>query len=479
MSTAIALRFPLGRYHATPWGRHPNEGEVEWPPSAWRLLRALYAVWKERAEELDADVANGLLTSLTGPPTYAVPPSRAAHVRHWMPTSAHRSDPGGYDKRLVLDGFVAVDPSEELAVAWPVDLNGKERDALAVLLSRLTYLGRAESLVEARLESEEAALGTRQRCAPLSVGEGSLAAEPLELLVARPDMTIEQLTVTTAELQKRRMSVPPGAQQVAYDPLSEPHVERRRPRRPEVAPVTAVQWRMHAPALPPRFAAVTAGHFLRARALKVFGARMDGRHTPILSGIASDSAPLEQDHTHAHWLAFDLDGDRRLDRLVLWAPGGLDRDEIATLADLRKVPAPERIDDFHDAQLGLEYVGPAGGLSVDIVGPSARWRSATPFAPPHHPKRRQREGEGWHEFVREQVRRCLRWRGLPDPSEITVLTDEPWLQYRRHRPTERLRDARRAVGVRIIFDEEVPGPLALGQLSHFGLGLFVPEQPNG
>jgi len=39
----IELRFPAGRYHATPWGSHVNEGAVEWPPSPWRLLRALIA----------------------------------------------------------------------------------------------------------------------------------------------------------------------------------------------------------------------------------------------------------------------------------------------------------------------------------------------------------------------------------------------------------------------------------------------------
>jgi CRISPR-associated protein Csb2 len=49
---ALAIRFPAGRFHATPWGRHVNEGAAEWPPSPWRLLRALVATWKRK---LDAD----------------------------------------------------------------------------------------------------------------------------------------------------------------------------------------------------------------------------------------------------------------------------------------------------------------------------------------------------------------------------------------------------------------------------------------
>lgn len=29
--------------------------------------------------------------------------------------------------------------------------------------------------------------------------------------------------------------------------------------------------------------------------------------------------------------------------------------------------------------------------------------------------------------------------------------------------------------LQLIFDEPTPGPISLGHLSHFGLGLFVPE----
>ena len=48
MPVIIKLRFPGGRYHATPWGRHVNEGAVEWPPSPYRLVRALYDAWKRK-----------------------------------------------------------------------------------------------------------------------------------------------------------------------------------------------------------------------------------------------------------------------------------------------------------------------------------------------------------------------------------------------------------------------------------------------
>lgn len=44
MSVTISIRFLTGRAHLHPWQTHHSEGRVEWPPSPWRLLRALVAV---------------------------------------------------------------------------------------------------------------------------------------------------------------------------------------------------------------------------------------------------------------------------------------------------------------------------------------------------------------------------------------------------------------------------------------------------
>ena len=44
MSVTISIRFLTGRAHLHPWQSHHSEGRVEWPPSQWRLLRAIVAV---------------------------------------------------------------------------------------------------------------------------------------------------------------------------------------------------------------------------------------------------------------------------------------------------------------------------------------------------------------------------------------------------------------------------------------------------
>ncbi len=54
---AIALRFPLGRFHATPWGRHVNEGAPEWPPSPWHAVVVnLPAAFQDEHAELIKDI---------------------------------------------------------------------------------------------------------------------------------------------------------------------------------------------------------------------------------------------------------------------------------------------------------------------------------------------------------------------------------------------------------------------------------------
>lgn len=44
MALTISIRFLTGRAHLHHWQAHHSDGKVDWPPSPWRLLRALVAV---------------------------------------------------------------------------------------------------------------------------------------------------------------------------------------------------------------------------------------------------------------------------------------------------------------------------------------------------------------------------------------------------------------------------------------------------
>ena len=90
LGTTLAFRFPLGRYHANPWDRAVNEGASEWPPSPWRLLRALVATWHTRWPDLPAAVLDAVLDALGDPPSYQTPGDGPATPATTCPTSITR-----------------------------------------------------------------------------------------------------------------------------------------------------------------------------------------------------------------------------------------------------------------------------------------------------------------------------------------------------------------------------------------------------
>ena len=120
--TVLELRFPAGRYHATPWGRHVNEGAVELPPSPWRIVRALIATWylkARRDEEISESTVRALADALLSqPPVFRLPRATTAHTRHFMPTK-------GGDKTKIFDTFVLSRKSRPCSLlgAWTSRLN--------------------------------------------------------------------------------------------------------------------------------------------------------------------------------------------------------------------------------------------------------------------------------------------------------------------------------------------------------------------
>src|SRR5947209_4690156 len=150
--TVIELRFPAGRFHATPWGRHVNEGAVEWPPSPWRLLRSLIATWYLKARsEVSEETLRALLAALASrAPQYHLPKATNGHTRHYLPVIEGKNE----KKTKVFDTFIQLDRKDAVLIAWNVVLSPDQLAALETLAVRVGYLGRAESLVEIGVREE-------------------------------------------------------------------------------------------------------------------------------------------------------------------------------------------------------------------------------------------------------------------------------------------------------------------------------------
>jgi CRISPR-associated protein Csb2 len=461
----LALRFELGRYHANPWGEHVNEGAVEWPPSPWRILRALYSVSRTHADLEEArDISDRALLRLlaAAPPTYTLPPSVEAHTRHFMPGRAW-SPAKPRETRLIFDAFRAIAPEDEVVVWWEVDVPDEERAALAALVGRLGHLGRSESVCAARLVTGQVA-STPVCARPADEGSGG---DAIQLLCPAPHATLRDLAVSVSELRRRRMALPHAAGRVTYSvEAPEPPVSGRPSRHVPLPELALLH--MGGGNRPGIAEAVAIAQGLRAALQRRYDTDRAGVSSPTLSGRQADGPRADQ-HRHAHYLALPDAAGRRVERLVVWAPEGLGNDEVRALASLSRL----RLRGAGELPVALAALGRASTMRLpELLGPARRWRSLTPFGLVRHPKLRAGRLQ---ESPGDQVRLELRRRGLPDPLSIELVRGS-WHRFRTARIGHSRLQRARAFGIALEFAEPVNGPIVIGALCHFGLGVFVPAQ---
>jgi CRISPR-associated protein Csb2 len=464
MSTAIEIRLLGARFHATPWGRHVNEAALEWPPAPWRILRALAAGLARAGADLNT--CRRMLVPLLVPPKYYLPAASAAHTRSYAPWEKQR---GKLEKVLLFDAFVvAADP---LFVLWEADV--PDPVLLQKALDFVGYLGRSQSWAEFRLVG---GLPFPPNCEPAGaedrVEEGE---EVVGLLVPDPEdqRAFEALFVTTNEVRDAGLERPPGTRWVRYrrprvviDPLPKP-----RPRASGAPTPTVAFYVVESAAAPPLTEALALAALFRRSAMAWYGRLHDATSSPILSGKDASGRPLEG-HRHAFYLALDEDGDRRIDRLVVFAQAGFGPAERQALSAVKTLE-PER----GRPPVNLHLVGFGGPqrFRSSVFGPAHSWRSHTPFLLVRHPKVRGVGGDRrLVDDPADQVRLELERRGLPAPVSCRPVRGAQfrWLEFRTHRRGDAGPPG--AWGFEVEFSEPVRGPIALGRHCHFGMGLFLP-----
>jgi CRISPR-associated protein Csb2 len=471
MGTTLAVRFPLGRYHANPWGQAVNEGSTEWPPSPWRVLRALVATWHTRWPDLPVPVFEELLDQLGDPPSYAVPRTSPGHTRHYLPDLGHRQGETGRTD-LTLDPFRAIDPDADLLIRWDADLSSDQRQVLAKLAELLPYLGRSESVCEARLLDADRVPDESWWRPDGSSGTRLLApVRPIDRAV---------LETTTTEVRKRRRTMPPGTRWVTYSPGEQRQVAAAGGvHTDQSAPVTAIRYAVTGSVGLPHTRGVLLADELHRQvglALKRVGIP-DPDRAEILGtkGAATD-------HRHAHWIPLsEPEGEPRfVMTMLVWVPQGMPAEALAAVVCLPKMSGWRggyEVRGFPEVKLLFQAAGSIQQVAPELSGRARRWRSKTPYLPVRHRKREQLD-----EFLAADVAAELGYRGLPPATVTRVSPDEglpdKWARdFRRYRITETMAKSRPGLGLRLEFAEPVDGPVLLGQLSHFGCGLFVPDEP--
>lgn len=467
MTAALAVHYLSGRAHGTPWGSSHNEGAVEYPPSPWRILRALVATWFERAPDIPETTVRSLVAKLaTNQPTYHVPRHAQAHTRHYLPESAHLQ---GLETATakVLQAFASVDPDDPLIIIWPVDLSGEERDALRSLAQSLPYLGRAESTVNATLLEAVPELARDTRVVEPGAPE-RLTERPIRLLVADSDACWDHLQTVPWRLRQKGQLFP-AASRVAIFSANDELRWSTSVRPVRKAPfVDTLIWSLRTKGKIPITQALAYCEAMRATVGRL------AEHTPELqrpelTGKDHGNLPLKDHHSHAFYLP--IAGEPGfLDGVALWVPGGLTPFEVDEIGSISR---EMRFAEIRTAKPYLSFAGQGASAAYASFASSRVWKTLTPWAPARHLRNDNR-------FLRSavaQVSRDLAEAGHPEPESVTLRPEvhpHP-LAFRRHRFRERLADGRRAFHVQVSFSEPVSGPMSIGALSHFGLGHFVPH----
>lgn len=479
MAVSIAFRFVAGRYHATPFGHHVNEGLIEWPPSPWRLLRALLSVgytsgiWS--GDDAPPDFANSLIKSLAEElPGYCLPPIIGTHTRHYMPVGVLDGKRGIEKTTLVFDTWARIEQPEHqpLIATWPDTVLGPaERQMLGRLVNQLNYLGRSESWVQASVLAEDETVpesncvpegrdGSPERgyeqvslLAPQSASDYntwrekqleealkefrlSSARKPSKTLLNKrmkavqpyPDDLLDCLQKDTNWLRAHGWSQPPGSRRTFYWRPGNTLSVRGTPPKPRAAAasVQAVLLSLtnasrNDHALPSVTRALAQAELLH-QTLVGIAARRTGSAPAVLTGRDDSGKPLAGAHEHTHILPLDLDQDGHLDHMLIWAPMGLGARSQAAIRAARRTYQKGGVEPLRLAVAGMGEMGDFASLPGQygesvrkILGPGSYWQSATPFVPGRYLKKRGKN------TLQGQVLAELRSRRFPGPVAVHQL----------------------------------------------------------
>lgn len=469
---SIRLRFPASRYHANPWGRHVNEGIAEWPPSAYRLLRALFDTWKRKCSHLDEPLVESVLGALAAQtPRYELPPATASHTRSYL--SSNSEDPTA--KSLIFDAFLAFNRGAACFLIWPdLELSQEQRAGLVELLRNLNYLGRSESWVEAELAPVEAEV--LYPCDPLEAAGYDGEVVPVACVVAPSEYTakrrwMDALTTSTTQLLKGRQSGPPLLRTVRYvRPEAAIETDPVAWRKRSKPTVQAVLLALDCTVLPLATATIEVAEQIRVRLMGAHRKRMGDDPalvSPLFSG--KERTGLKRlDHGHLFILPM-TNGKGRIDRVLLLSKQRrFEREELDAVRGVRRL---WQSGDRPDVRCVIAW---EGGLDDEPARrPATVVASTTPFVTVRH----MRRGREPREFLIDEIRRECANHGIEQPGLIEII-DRPTgerfecVEFRRNRKDD---PPRAGYAFRLRFDKPVMAPFSLGYGCHFGLGQFHRE----
>jgi CRISPR-associated protein Csb2 len=518
--TIIEVELTTGRYHAHPWGvSQYGIGEPEWPPSPWRLLRALAAAWFNFQQSNDnPQERDQLLEALgrAGRPKLIVPKVSFHELKFFQPIVRNVAEklenppPGSPKTRNVTEinyradhrDLFAVVQGERFWFVFETKLPDEQKDFLDRLLSRIRYFGRSESRAALR-RVDEVPTSTDEcplfKSVPLSSGAHTQSADPI---ITRPVLCPGVQTATGSldfaatdlwRLDRNQSSsgdlprhltdvcidayrpLPNGCEWVDYVVPAKAIVHELPRRRRTIqfasdVAVREIRFRLSRRTPIPIEQTVPLARAFRDEAARQFNRLAPRKHSGALTDCLENGSP-QPGHNHLYFLPQPSARMGFVELLSVHVPSGrLTTEELDALLSVERIRV--RSDDPYPITVVAEAVLNDMASQAD---PSRRWRSRTPLVIPEHVQR-----DLYNAPLQDWIARILAGAGLPTtftidgkPRRVTVavhrcVTDDSG--------TKKVQFSRRwGYVLELDFSQNMaPAQPAFGKDAHFGLGQFEP-----
>ena len=507
MQLIMQQSFPLGRFHATPWRAFAfDDPHGEWPPSPWRLLRAILARSFQLSRELPPEKEPKLeqlremmvIAFCASSISWQLPTQswRGPGIQQYHPSEFKKIPPGAnepgaktYNTTKIKDNFWLIPESSSPlfwifdgdSELWPDEL----LEHLDACLARMTYFGRAESIISITRVQQHFDISAN------CFLHDSRSAGAVPVLCPRVDATLNQVACMTNEDGVADATTPPGAE---WKYAERPTIKKcNTPQRQAktLPPNSVLQFAIGGRVFPPikvwlriteRFRGAVIRNLVKKLTCDPKATFKDLPHDVraeycLLTGKDANSERLSG-HRHAAFFLIP-DNEGRPTRLVCYRKEPFSsKEQIAMLA----ASAAPLAWDFSGNSWRLRLVPLPSETPLppdkNIFGESRIWETLVPYVPPLHVYRKNGKAKPGTE-VETQILSHLKKLGLPSTESITLQSYGNHVQWMKvHRPRRSRsgpsNDDKRAYRIRIVFSDMIQGPLFLGHSSHFGLGLFIP-----
>lgn len=492
---AVNVEFCNGTYHGNAWGKHRNEGIVDYPPSNWRVIRALISVQKQLYGDTKDEVVYPILKKLaTNPPKYHIDPNATEGcLKHYVPTNKR----GKTLKNLIFDTFVS---AKYCQIIWDnIRLIKDEKLILTELFENMYYLGRVESRCKITIIDDKK--HKKPNCVPYGndIDTTEITNNNMEAIsILTPKASafyakekINSVFVTVKSLYKNSLKMPPGSKQILYirkkistdtlingpviTPIQQTHKNN----------INFIRYSIRNRKIP-IINALDLCKSVRTACMSDYGFQNNNKTTYLFSGKDKNGKPL-RGNKHAIFIPeYDIESfPAYITHITILSPKNMmDKKELHTLFHLNKIYGYK----YHPEMPVLELEYDMSGVVNDnrrlpIFNNGKKYISATPFILPYFLKYRKNDNKP-KITVKDLIEKEIKNRypdiypyltkiTVNDSLENTTIQGVILSDFHTNKTRGTYNPGKNPYKITLEFSKVVSGPIMLGYASHMGLGMFI------